>query len=176
MTTLVSVTNAIRDITASAGVVVGGVWAYYKFIRGRTFVYRAELRTSAKYVDLDVKGLLLVSVEMENTGSSKIPLTAQDSKNVQVYAASNLEPAVTIDWEDLDQIHQIFSSHQWIEAGETIVDEVALVVLRAPYRIYDVRAKVVTRKRRLARRGCRFEKKDIGVQWSASAIVQRKEV
>jgi hypothetical protein len=37
----------VYNFTTSGAVVIGGVWAYFKFVRGRTFSHRAELSVIA---------------------------------------------------------------------------------------------------------------------------------
>lgn len=40
-------TTITYNIVTSAAIVIGGVWAYFKFVRGRTFANRGELSVSA---------------------------------------------------------------------------------------------------------------------------------
>jgi len=40
-------TTVAYNIVTSSAVVIGGIWAYFKFVRGRAFANRAELGVSA---------------------------------------------------------------------------------------------------------------------------------
>lgn len=65
--TLVDV--ASKAIT-SVAVLIGGGWAYIKFIRGRTFAYRAELHLNLDLVRLERARLLHVTPHPDQHGLS----------------------------------------------------------------------------------------------------------
>lgn len=113
---------ASKAIT-SAAVLIGGGWAYIKFIRGRTFAYRAELHLHLDLVQLERSRLLQVTVTLTNTGLSRIALNER-MKAIRIHATTNLDaqeirPAR---WQRM-LTTGCFEHHDWLEAQEAVTDE-----------------------------------------------------
>src|SRR6266545_2898743 len=87
--------DAISKIISTAAIIVGGTWAYYKFVRGRTFAKRAELEVTGELLDADELRALRARVTLRNTGATKIPLRA---KGVWVYGLNSSSDHVHADW------------------------------------------------------------------------------
>lgn len=125
------VSQIVYNFTTSSAVVIGGVWAYFKFLRGRTFSYRAELSVAAS-VEERVGWLYLgVTVEFRNTGLSKLPLN-ENMKYLQLYGMASKEVNFpgSAEWELL-LTQKIFDQHQFVEAQEVVADTVVLRLRRA---------------------------------------------
>ena len=71
---LKTATDVASSIVTSLAVVIGGVWAYFKFIKGRTFAHRAELDVSPSLETSAESLYLSVTITLKNTGLSKLPL------------------------------------------------------------------------------------------------------
>jgi hypothetical protein len=112
--------SAISAAVQTLAVVVAGVFAYYKFLRGRTFAYRAELDATAELVKLSAADALRVHATLKNTGPSKIPLR---TTRLRVFGGDN--KGSTIQWKRLTTV-DVFAEHHWIESQETISDEVLI--------------------------------------------------
>lgn len=72
-------------------VVVGGLWVYFNSFRGRTFVPRLQLELSGRLLSRGNRQYLLVSMRVENVGSSIVQLRARGTglKVVLLQAASS---------------------------------------------------------------------------------------
>jgi hypothetical protein len=117
--------DAVNNIVASGAVVIGGTWAYLKFIRGRTFAHRAELSVSLSFESSTISSLYLnVGVELKNTGLSKIPLN-KNMKAVLVFGCDggDVGRLSEIEWEEI-KVVPILDQHDWLEAQETILDTI----------------------------------------------------
>ena len=68
----VDTAQGIASIAQALAILVGGIWAYFKFFRGRTFARRAEVALEASVVSSGVEEFLKVAVNLRNTGASKI--------------------------------------------------------------------------------------------------------
>jgi hypothetical protein len=82
---LKTATDVVDNIVTSSAVVIGGVWAYFKFVRGRTFARRAELDISPALEQSADSLYLAVTITLKNTGLSKLPLN-KDMKVVRKYS------------------------------------------------------------------------------------------
>lgn len=60
-------------MTASA-VVIGGIWAYFKFVRGRTYRPRLSVDMAGQWRSVDGVDLLHLRIRVSNIGASKISL------------------------------------------------------------------------------------------------------
>jgi hypothetical protein len=140
--------QGVGAIVQALAILVGGGWAYFKFIRGRTFAYRGELDIESSFVKgTDAVGALRVCVTFKNTGLSQIPLN-ENAKQVNVYttSAESWDPAKNVDWGAHLKLTPLFEEHDWIEAQEIVTDEVLVPVpLVHAYRLV---AKVASARRR----------------------------
>ena len=144
-------TDKIVKITA---VVVGGVWAYLKFIRGRIYYTRLEPAITARAFCKDGTDYLLATVSLKNVGAAKVDIeqkgTALRVFGCDIYAPKSALRPVT--WSRLKTV-SVFEEHAWIEASEIIQDSL-LFVLPPNQIAVKVQLRIVARK----------------LEWSAKAI------
>ena len=78
--TLVSVAaDAVYRIVATAAIVVGGGWAYLKYIRGRAFTERLELSVDGTASAVSGVTRVVVSCTVSNVGTRRVQLKKDDS-------------------------------------------------------------------------------------------------
>ena len=91
-----SVTETVSNAASSAAIIIGGVWAYFKFIRGRVFARRAELSLSLKLEERTESVYLWVTITLKNNGISKLPIN-ENMKVVRVFGLvpdANTQPSI----------------------------------------------------------------------------------
>jgi hypothetical protein len=156
----------VNNVVTSAAVVVGGIWAYFKFIRGRTFAHRAELEVTPSLDQSTGTSYLSVAVTLKNTGLSKLPLNA-NMKAVRLSgiagdASDGLRRAT---WQRI-LTSPTLETHAWLEAQETVTDTVVyslhVLDVEGPRAVYQIEAIVGSRRRLITRKG---------TQWTARAVV-----
>jgi hypothetical protein len=158
-------TATVYNIVTSSAVVIGGVWAYFKFVRGRTFAHRAELSVSMS-LGRSAGGLYLcVTVVLKNTGLSKLPLN-NNMKAIRLFGMTGQaddRPNGT-EWERILTL-PVLDQHEWLEAQETVTDS---VICRLPaaakadtHVAYQVEAVIGARRRLITRKR---------VQWQARSF------
>ena len=153
----------INDLAGALAILVGGLWAYFKFFRGRTFARRAEVDLALALVTAGGIPSIKVTVALRNTGTSKIDLD-QSYCVLYLYAAqaADVQSSLNIDWGEHLTVTGIFGEHAWIEAQETIAEDV-LIPLQAdtaPF-AYKVVAKVLATRKPWRR----------DLQWTATVVV-----
>lgn len=62
--------DTVEQVTSVIAVLVGGAWVYFGAIRGRIFIPRLKPQISGKLVSNKGKQYLLLSLSIENAGSS----------------------------------------------------------------------------------------------------------
>jgi hypothetical protein len=117
-------TDVIGKIITGVAVIVGGIWAYFKFVKGRIFRPRVEIEMSGQWLDVDGKRWLLARIRVKNIGASKIQLR-QEGSGLRVYALASDQPTApaAAAW-DRRKTSAILKKHSWIEPGETISDDI----------------------------------------------------
>jgi hypothetical protein len=66
--------EAFANVTQTLALIAGGVWAYFKFAKGRTFRDRLIPTVSGKFISIDGSVFLIVATQLQNVGLSRIAL------------------------------------------------------------------------------------------------------
>jgi hypothetical protein len=153
-------------LVTSLAILVGGMWAYLKFVRGRTFAHRAELEVSGALFGHGGDRIVRATVRVKNTGLSKLPLKP-DGKVVYLHgiSATGWAPEGNVEWEKL-AITPVLGGLAWIEAHESVSDEALIPVPardRGDARWLALRLEAQVWGRRRSGRG--------GPRWMAATIV-----
>jgi hypothetical protein len=161
-----SATGTASNIASSVAIIIGGVWAYFKFIKGRVFARRAELSVSSKFEESTETAYLSVTVTLKNNGMSKLPLN-ENMKLVRVLGLIP-DPSTRLGvagWERIATF-PILTQHAWLEAQEAVTDTV-LCRLGRPDRAdrnheaYQVEAIVGAPRRVITGKGIRWQSRAI---------------
>jgi hypothetical protein len=155
--TIASVAN---EIVTSTAIIVGGVWTYFKFIKGRTFAHRAELDISASFVSNNANLYLSISVVFKNTGSSQLPLNP-DMKVIRLFRMSdNSHGGIhAADWERISTV-SILDQHDWLEAQETVSDTLIYCLSssdKTGHGVFQIEALVAAPRRLITRKGTQWQ-------------------
>lgn len=133
----------IRNITTTIALIVGGIWAYFRFLRGRTFRPRLELTCRGTILSDEEFSYLLVRVKLKNLGLSKTNIK-QEGTGIRIL---KIMPQEIVEAEDATTEHQItlsiFEEHQWIEPNELIEDECLVQLPEQCAFAYEVQVRVV---------------------------------
>jgi hypothetical protein len=109
-------------IATIAGIVLGGIAAYYKFLRGRVFHARMDIAMSSSLLRVREETFLQVQAQVKNTGASRVRFVLQDSI-LTVLGANHAHRAIADDseWQIVATVDGISKGkHKWIEPAETI--------------------------------------------------------
>lgn len=109
----------VETVLKALGILAAGGWAYFHYFRGRTYKARLRIKVEGEGLYKGPALYLLVSVEIENKGLSKVPID-QTGTGLRVLAHG--------DWADPQNMKHletlsIFEEHEWIEPGEIVIDE-----------------------------------------------------
>jgi hypothetical protein len=120
------IADIISSIATSLALLIGGIWAYFKFIRGRTYRPRVEMQLAGEWWATEGKCLLSARVTIKNVGSSKLKLRQKGSGlRVRMLDPDQPAPPASARWRE-GKVYTIFDQHAWIESGETVSDVVLL--------------------------------------------------
>lgn len=121
METLVDLSTVLRNLVTALALLIGGFWAYFKYVRGRTLVERLKVSVDG-HLD-SARGLLLVNAaaEASNIGAREL-LIAQNGTVLSLFAHRYSETdseAQEASWE-LVGTWNVFQGQRFLEPGETV--------------------------------------------------------
>jgi hypothetical protein len=162
--------SAAAALIQAFAILLGGAWAYYKFVRGRTFASRAEVRVRGKLLTFGRERGISVAATLHNPGETRLPIRAPSVTAQAVLEEGWRAPP---NWTRVG-IAPIFADHHWIEAKETITDETVIPLptrdgTHAEFLAYRVECVVFEDRRAVA--GDWGQGDEGGLRWSSAAIV-----
>lgn len=165
-----TISGIIAESVQTLAIVVGGTWAFLKYVRGRTFRHRAELEVRARRGTFDGESALIASITLTNAGLSRIRLTPDSARLGVAWLPSGRWAGGAAAWDEEgfapDRSTAVLRAHEAIEPGETIRDEQLLVPAGSPAAgvpvAYRLRATVVAEHGLVRRRP---------IEWTAYAVV-----
>jgi hypothetical protein len=121
-----TVVDIIGTAVTAAAVILGGIWAYFKYVKGRTYRPRLGVGLAGQWRLVDGRRLLHAHITVENIGASKVTLLQRGTGlRVSVLAPDQPVAPASAAWEHL-RVFEILREHQWIEPGETVSDDLLL--------------------------------------------------
>jgi hypothetical protein len=111
-----------------AGYIVAGSWAYFKFFKGRTFKPRLDIKVSARASRNPLEVYLVATLNLKNIGLSKVHLF--EGSGLELCSQKPLlSPPFPLspEWES-EAVFQALEKHEWVEPGESIEDQVLIVL------------------------------------------------
>jgi hypothetical protein len=164
---------ALATAFGTVSVVAGGVWGYWRFVRGRVSGARARVSLAPRLGDHDGMRQLVVDITFENVGTEPLVLT-HDNQPVDIrlatrtraadWAANGGWPA----WGDVESsVGRVFRTRRndpyVVQPGESITSAVTLIT---PVDTAIIRVDAYVRATRRRRVGSDEER-----TWRATTIV-----
>ena len=131
----------IKAIVETAAITVGGIWAYYKFFRGRTFRPRLEPAISGRASESKSLTNVLISAQLKNVGLSKVAISKEGSA-IRVFATDPTKTDGVAEWQRAITVG-VFEKHGWIEPGETIIDQALVSVAGVGHKAVKLELRLV---------------------------------
>ena len=151
--------DAVANISQSLALITGGVWAYFKFAKGRTFQDRLIPNVSGRFVAIDKSVFLVVTMELKNVGLSRIAFDqTASSLFVFEYVASEAEEILSVNNNRLASVRMFGDKDRYMEPNEVIERQCLIALPRIPNIGYQLEVEVLSVS---------------GYTWRATAIVDK---
>ncbi len=124
------ISKIIQSALTSIAIVISGIWAYFKFLRGRMYKPRIEVSVECKRHFSQDKMHLHIITTLVNKGLSKVDIDIDSSAMRLSELANNNSTkeflqATPVKWS-LIGTYTIFEQHGWIEPDEKIQDHMMI--------------------------------------------------
>ena len=115
----VEVAQGIESFATAGALVVGGAWAYGRFVHARKIWPQLGLQITGGHVDLPSGSGIRVRISVENRGSAVVRV---DNANSGVAIFAGKAETTHFRWKDVSAFETL-ATHSLIEPGESIVEE-----------------------------------------------------
>jgi hypothetical protein len=123
-----NVVDMIQKIVTSAGVIIGAIWTYFLFVRGRTLKPRIVPRISGSLHPAARGQYLLATVSVANRGGIVLRVAHEDT-GVAVFARTHKRGADQ--WVDINAF-DVLAEEDLVEPGVVTEDHYVMHLPRAP--------------------------------------------
>jgi len=138
-------TEAFANITQSLALVAAGVWAYFKFAKGRTFRDRLTLTVSGRSVSIDGSVYLVVTMQLKNVGLSRIAFDQKvSSLVVSEYVPSEAAETMSVTSNSLDRFEVFTDRDRYIEPNEFVERQTLIALPRVSLIGYQLEFQVLS--------------------------------
>jgi len=141
LSTATDVADVVGTLVTSAAIVIGGLWAYFKFWRGRQLPPKLVIDMFGEWIS---EGLW-VRVQVSNIGSQQVEFsqpanvvqrgTGLRISTLDEHSANSLTP----EWTIVGPVFEIHERDEWVYPGETIHDEVLIPGIEPQAVLVEVR-------------------------------------
>jgi len=154
---------AAQSLLTMVALVLGGAWAYFKFINGRVFAARLEPAIKGQLVRGRDHHFIVVTVFIKNVGLSRVDLNIQKSTiEVLAYPADNYLPEFHGAFLEELGVTRAMVLHHWIEPSECVTEERILALPPGRVLAVELRLRMLARERRWVK----------AIEWNAVSIVR----
>ncbi|HKG45466.1 MAG TPA: hypothetical protein VKB02_01970 [Pyrinomonadaceae bacterium] len=152
-------TEAFGNVTQTLALIAGGVWAYFKFAKGRTFRDRLTPTVSGKFLLVSGSVFLFVETQIKNVGLSRITIDHEASSLILFECIpSKVGEILSVRNVRLISFQVFGDKDRYIEPNEIIERQRLITLPRVSDIGYQLEFEVLT---------------NAGYEWRATSIVDR---
>lgn len=153
--------DALQKIIGIIALIIGAVWGYFRFVRGRTYKPRLEVEMNVDIINRDASILMIIGVEVKNVGLSKFVFNNElTSILIFPYKRENyvvVSGAHSAIWSEPIYASAILKNHRWIESGEIIKEQILVALPPEEELAWQVKSIIISNK---------------GIMWESSTIIK----
>ena len=150
--------ETFASVSQSLALIAGGVWAYFKFVKGRTFQDRLTPSVNGKIISIDGSVFLIVTTLLQNVGMSRIVFDQEASSLVVFeYVPSEAEKILSAQNNWLTVLEVFEDKDRYIEPNEIVERQTLIALPRISNIGYQLEFRVFS---------------DSGYAWRTTTVVQ----
>lgn len=155
---IITFIDILQKITSITAIILGGIFTYYKFIKGRIFRSRLIPTIKGEFIDKSGVYYLKVNANINNVGVSKINIDKNGTAVSIYFTQINTDNyfVQNISWNETDfYSFEIFTAHTILESGEHISDNLLILLPQELGKAVKIELRIITQN----------------IEWSASEII-----
>ena len=164
------VAEIVQALVTAAGITVGAIAAYYKFVKDRVYRPRVNLSLDCNAAEVAGRRVLICRAAATSMGGTKLRLDGGPTALLVHPGVVSADPHKVVAWDKIIAVAAVFNDHIWIESGETIKDVAVLTLPDDGAAVYQVELLVAVR------RGYWLREKTISVSTFEAVIVDPRPV
>jgi len=152
-------TGSIQSVVQTFAFLVGGIWAYYKFVKGRSFQDSLSPAISGRLASIDGAVYLVISIQIKNAGSTKVDFNHKGSAViVYEYTATSEAEIHTVADKRLTAFDLFKPNEKYVEPNE-VIELRSFIAIPGPVQLgYRIEVEILSIS---------------GFTWTATAIVDK---
>ncbi len=114
----------IETVIKIVAILAAAIWAYCKFLKGRLFKHKLDIKVSGKLSSLEAGDHVLASIHIKNSGFTRVVFETECCL-LRIFAPQdrpNLDFTDATIWRRVATV-PILKDHKWIEPSEVIQEE-----------------------------------------------------
>jgi hypothetical protein len=153
--------DVVKNFATILGVIVGAIWAYFNFFKGRTYKPRLEPKVSGKIISKNETFYLIITVQLKNVGLSDVDIIQKGTAlRVFSYLPSGTDKSVTSTIKQNRVVTlSVFEKHGWVEPGELIEEQNIVALPKDESVAFQINLRIVSN----------------GIEWNSVAIIEAPE-
>jgi hypothetical protein len=125
---LETLASVLQAIVTSVAIAVGGIWAYYRFVKERTYRPRLAVTIGARLSSTHGgRSVLATRVAVKNIGASNVELVRRGTGLRISTALLPDQDFSEVGWES-KRVFSVFAEHEWIEPNELVSHDALVTV------------------------------------------------
>jgi hypothetical protein len=152
-------TGSIQSVVQTFAFLVGGIWAYYKFVKGRSFQDSLSPAISGRLASIDGAVYLVISIQIKNAGSTKVDFNHKGSAViVYEYTATSEAEIHTVADKRLTAFDLFKPNEEYVEPNE-VIELRSFIAIPGPVQLgYRIEVEILSIS---------------GFTWTATSIVDK---
>lgn len=108
----------------AGGILVAGAWAYFNFLKSRTYYPRLAIDCSGIVIRREGnRNLFVPRLTVKHIGKTKIAFISEGSGYTLHFSDGESDDGSRTKWETDSQWHSVLYQHHWIEPDECIIEQ-----------------------------------------------------
>jgi hypothetical protein len=117
--------DAVKNGMTIVAIVIGGIWTYYNFIKGKIYSPRIEVHITGRVIKKEGFSYLVAIAQLKNVGTVRVSI--DNEATVLIVHSYEFKPEKVTDMRDAPTkrlgVPKVFVEHEWVNPGTVIEDQ-----------------------------------------------------
>jgi hypothetical protein len=154
-------TDAANHVIQSLAIIAGGIWAFFKFRKSRTFQESLVPGVVGRFAAIDSRNYLIINTQVKNVGTSRVSFSQASALIIFEYLPSQGQDIHTVADQRITSFDIFEDEEQFIEPNE-IMERTRFIAIPSPLSLgYRLEVEVISSS---------------GFTWRSSTIIDKSSL